>query len=141
MSAIWAMAFAPFVWLAEHLLNWTITNNVYATLVLFAIAADHVLGTAYHLFWKRDFSIKKNLTGLIVKLLIVVTVGYLFEGLNEMMAGVPILKDYTITTLRLLVFLYPAGSAFNNSYEMTNKQFPPMGFMEWLKKFAKNDKN
>lgn len=101
-----------------------------------AMVVDHLLGTLFHAFWRRDFSAWKNIKGLLLKLTIVVTVGYLFEGLNTLMVEQSILKDYTIMVLRLMVFLYPAMSAFKNSYIMTGKRFPPMALMEKLEKFA-----
>ena len=136
MLAIISLTITPFVWLLEKLTAWHMENGDYALFVLTAVAIDHLLGTAYHAFWKRDFSIKKNLSGLLVKTMIVVSVGYLFEGLNTLLVGASLIKSYFVISLRLMVFLYPAGSAFTNSYLITNKKFPPMGFMETLKKFS-----
>lgn len=125
-------------WIIESMTAWYIENDVYIIFTLGAILVDWTLGSIYHAFFKRDFSLKKNLLGLIFKVFIVIAVGYLFEGLNELIDKESILKDYTIITLRLMVFLYPAGSAFGNSHEMTNGKFPPMGFMGKLKKFSES---
>lgn len=135
-----SLTITPIFWLIEKITEWHVSNAVYATLVLFAIVADHVLGSIYHLFWAKDFSIKKNLSGFLLKILIVVLVGYLFEGLNHFTEAVPFFSYYTATTLRLLVFLYPASSAFKLSYEMTGRKFPPMGLMKTVIKYT-NFKN
>lgn len=131
-----ALTLTPIVWIIEKLTAWHISNSTYAIFVLGAIMADHFLGTLYHIFWRKDFSFIKNLSGLVVKVMAVVLVGYLFEGLNELIVGVSFFKEYTITVLRLTVFLYPANSAFELSYKMTNKKFPPMGLMERIKQFT-----
>ena len=136
MLTIISLTITPLVWLLEKLTAWHMENSDYAIFVLTAVAIDHLLGSVYHAFWKRDFSIKKNLGGLLIKTMIVVSVGYLFEGLNTILEGSSFIKSYFVISLRLMVFLYPAGSAFSNSYLITNKKFPPMGFMETLKKFS-----
>lgn len=133
-----ALMVSPLTWLLDKLSIWHLENETYVTFVVGAIVVDHLLGSAYHAFWKRDFSLKLNVTGLILKLFIVVSVGYLFEGLNMLMAHESVLKDYTVMVLRLMVFLYPAGSAFGNSYEMTGRKFPPVGFMDKLKQFSES---
>lgn len=133
-----ALLISPFAMAIDKILEWQEVNVGYAILVLTAVAIDHILGTVYHAFWTKDFCFKKNVKGLVIKLLIVVSVGYLFEGLNMLMEDATFIVDYTLMTLRVMVFLYPAGSAFSNTYVMTNKKFPPMGFMEWLKRFTEN---
>lgn len=136
-TIIMSFALSPVTWFLDRLTQWTIDNEEYVAIIVFAIAIDHLLGTLYHAFWAKDFSLKKNVSGLMVKLVIVVTMGYLFEGLNELMHDHEGLKEYTIMVCRLMVFLYPAGSAFRNSYEMTGRRFPPIGFMEKLEEFSK----
>jgi hypothetical protein len=117
---------------------WVIDNSTYIQLVLGAIAIDHVLGSIKHLFWTQDFEFRKNLTGLSIKIGLVVAVGFLFEGLNELVHEHSIIKDYLTTTTRIVVFLYPAGSAFSNSSVISGGKFPPIGWMERLKKFQTN---
>lgn len=135
---MFSLMISPITWILERLNEWHIGNSDYVAFVIGAIAIDHILGSMYHAFWLRDFSMKKNIYGLITKLVIVLCVGYLFEGLDALMVESSILKDYTVMVLRLMVFLYPASSAFQNSYEMTGKKFPPMAFMEKLKKFSES---
>lgn len=140
LFSIMALAFAlsPITYLLDKFSTWQIANEDYVSFVVGAIVVDHLLGSVYHAFWKRDFSLRKNLVGLMLKLFIIITMAYLFEGLNALMSEKSILKDYTIMILRLMVFLYPAGSAFGNSYEMTGRKFPPVGFMEKIKQFSES---
>lgn len=132
-----ALALSPLTWIIEKLGQWQVDNSTYVSFVIGAIAVDHILGSIYHAFFARDWSIKENVKGLLIKLLIVISIGYLFEGLDGLMVS-SILKEYTIMVLRLMVFLYPATSAFHNSYAMTGQKFPPMAFMEKLKRFSEN---
>lgn len=136
-SFLLAVTISPATWLLDTLTSWHLQNQTYVAIVVGAIAADHLIGSIYHAWWAKDFTIKDNVKGLIIKLTMVVTVGYLFEGLNVLMRDADMLKDYTIMMLRLMVFLYPAGSAFSNSYIITGGKFPPLGFMEWFKKLNK----
>lgn len=133
-----SLCLSPVAWLVDTFAQWQVNNSTYLGFVLGAIAIDHLLGSLYHAFWLRDFCIKKNLGGLFTKMVIVVSVGYLFEGLDALTPEATILKDYTVTVLRLMVFLYPAMSAFGNSYEMTGRKFPPYDIMEKLRKFTEN---
>lgn len=127
---------SPFTFVINKITEWHLNNAAYASLVLGAIIIDHFVGTVYHAFFKRDFSMRKNITGLMIKIFVVIAMAYLFEGLNILMSQESILKDYTVMVLRLMVFLYPAGNAFGNTYEITGKKFPPVGFMNKLKQFS-----
>ncbi|WP_281991400.1 hypothetical protein [Aquimarina aggregata] len=133
-----SLSLSPFAYGIEKITNWTLENEAYVVFVLGAIVVDHILGSAKHLFVQRDFSLKENLIGLIKKVGLVITVGFLFEGVNYIVQGESFVKNYTIIVLRLAVFLYPAGSAFWNSYIITNGKFPPVGFIDAIKKFNVN---
>ena len=114
---------------------WYIDNETYVLWVLFAIASDHLVGSLYHAFWKRDFSLKENIKGLLIKLTMVVVVGLLFEGLGQIINKAELIKSYLLISLRVAVFLYPTMSVLFNVYEMTKKKFPPSWVMEKLKSF------
>ena len=64
--------------------------------------------------------------------------GLLFEGVNHIIVAENFITDYLTIVLRLLVFMYPAGSAFVNSSTITNGKFPPSGFIQKLTKFQEN---
>lgn len=134
---------SPFLLTFEKIANWTIENSEYIVWVLGAVIIDHLLGTIKHLWFTRTFSMKKNVTGMMVKLALVVAGGFLFEGLNQLIdpnAGkmAEYTKDYLTITTRIIVFLYPAGSAFSNMSIISGGKFPPVGWMERLKKFQTN---
>ena len=133
-----AASISPLAFIVEQISDWSITNSTYILFVFAAIILDHILGTLIHLFIKRDFTIKKNVIGLVVKVGLVIAVGFLFEGINYITVGENFIKDYLTIVLRLLVFMYPAGSAFVNSSTITNGKFPPSGFMSKLTKFQEN---
>lgn len=117
---------------------WIIDNAVYIKLVLFAIGIDHFLGTIKHLFWTKDFHFKKNILGLLIKTGLVVCCGVLFEGLNTLIHEDNLIKSYLTTTTRIIVFLYPAGSAFSSSSVISGGKFPPIGWINKLRKFQQN---
>lgn len=135
-----ALAFAtsPMAYVFEQVTKWTITNSVYVEFVLFAIIIDHLLGTIIHAFIKKDFTLKKNVIGLITKIGLAITMGLLFEGINHIVKEASFVKEYLIVVLRLTVFLYPAGSAFMNSSIITKGKFPPIGIINKIKSFQEN---
>ncbi len=114
--------------------NWLIENDVYIKFVCFAIAADHIIGTIVHIWWKHDFSVKKNTVGLIIKLFCVFAVGVLFEGMRYISTD-NIVSEYLSIVTRLTVFLYPTFGALKNIAIMTNGKFPPLGWIEKLTRF------
>lgn len=130
---------SPFLLLIESIIDnltaWSIGNSTYIQVVLMAIIIDHVLGSIKHLFWTKDFSMKKNLTGIVIKVGLTIMCGFLFEGLNHLITEKSIVKDYLTITTRCVVFLYPAGSAFSNSSVISGGKFPPVGWMNKLKRF------
>jgi len=132
-----AAAFSPIAYVSNKILHWSIANETYIWFVLIAIVVDHILGTILHLI-NRDFDLKKNITGLFTKIGLVVAMGFLFEGINEIVEEDSFVKSYLIITLRLTVFMYPAGSAFSNSSILTKGKFPPIGWMNKFKKFQEN---
>lgn len=129
---------SPFIFAIGKLNIWVIANIDYISIVLGAIAIDHVLGTIKHGFFLRDFTIKKNLVGVMTKIGLVIACGFLFEGLNVLVHRDTVIKDYLTITTRIIVFLYPAGSAFSSSSVISGGKFPPMGWMEKLRRFQTN---
>lgn len=129
------LALSPFAYIFNKIINWGLSNQDYIYLVLGAIVIDHVLGSFYHALIKRDFTWKKNFTGIAIKISLVIMVGFVFEGLNHITKTDSFLQEYLIIVTRVSVFLYPAGSALMNSAEITGGVFPPLGWINWLKKF------
>lgn len=119
----------------EPIRCWFLNNNGYIRFVLFAIALDHIIGTLIHLFWKHDFSIKRNALGLLLKLFAVFAVTVVFEGINFIYAEENILSQYLSITTRLIVFLYPAVGVLKNLSIMTNGKFPSIGMIKKIARF------
>lgn len=128
---------SPIALIWEKLSKWGLDNSEYITFVLIAIAVDHILGTFKYLSLKQ-FSLKKNIVGLMTKIGLVVACGLLFEGLNVILTHETLIKDYLTITTRLIVFLYPAGSAFGNSTFLSGGKFPPQSWLDKLKSFQNN---
>jgi hypothetical protein len=130
------LSFPAFIF--EMVVKWGVNNSDYVGFCMLAIVIDHILGTIRHLFIDKDFTIKQNIKGMVIKIGLVVCVGLLFEGLNSIVKSDSIIKEYLIMTTRLMVFLYPAGSAFGNSSILSGGKFPPTSWIDKLKKFQKN---
>lgn len=137
-ALILGVSTSPIAIMMENIMSWSIANQEYIYFVLMAIIIDHLLGSWLHAFVKHDFSIKKNIQGLFIKIGLTVAMGFLFEGINHLIQEESFVKSYLIIVLRLTVFLYPAGSAFMNSSVITQGKFPPIGWINKIKAFNEN---
>lgn len=137
-TVILGAVFSPFVYAFDNINAWSLLNKDYIFAVLLAIMIDHLVGSIYHGFKARDFSLKKNIIGLTLKLSLCTFNGVLFELLNGMTVNHKWLYDYLLLVTRLIVFLYPFTSAMINSSKLTNGVFPPIGWMEKITNFNKN---
>ena len=128
----------PFIFVWEKLSKWGITNQDYVMIVVSAILIDWFFGVWKHLK-KKTFSFKKNVGGLILKLTLCVGAGMLFEGLNSIVKDSAdiIVVSLTIVT-RVIVFLYPAVSAWQNIYIVSDERFPPKAWMDKINRFNEN---
>lgn len=129
-----SVSISPFVALAEKITLWTVANSDYILWVLWAILVDWIVGVIYHIKIK-DFNWGKNALGVSLKIGLALFAGSLFEGLPYFIKHESLVSDILIVTTRLAVFLYPAGSAFMNMYEVTDGAFPPIGFIKKIKLF------
>lgn len=118
--------------------KWRLDNSDYIFVVLGAIIIDHALGTIKHAFYDRDFELKKNIVGLLTKVSLVLIGGFLFEGMNTIVTKDSMIKDYLEIVTRLMVFIYPAGSAFTNMSVISKGKFPPASWLLKLNQFNKN---
>lgn len=133
-----SLAVTPFLFIWDKIVKWGIPNQDYILIVLMAILLDWFFGIIKHL-QKRTFSFKKNASGLILKIALTVGAGMLFEGLNSIVkdsADIVVLS-LTIVT-RVIVFLYPAVSAWQNIYVVSGERFPPKAWMDRINKFNEN---
>jgi hypothetical protein len=133
-----SLAVSPILFIWDKIAKWGISNQDYILIVLMAILLDWFFGIIKHL-QKRTFSFKKNASGLILKIALTVGAGMLFEGLNSIVkdsADIVVLS-LTIVT-RVIVFLYPAVSAWQNIYVVSGERFPPKAWMDRINKFNEN---
>ncbi len=128
---IWTRISAGFI-------SWLDLNFAYLMLVFGAIMIDHAFGTYKHLKIDKDFNWQNNIKGLFLKLTIAICGAFLFEGIDHIITKETIIKDYIQMVCRLIVFLYPAGSAFGNMSVVTNGKFPPKSWIDRLNKFNEN---
>ncbi|KAF2518244.1 hypothetical protein E0W68_09475 [Flavobacterium salilacus subsp. salilacus] len=62
----------------------------------------------------------------------------LFEIIHNVVKEATLIYDYLKIVTRLIVILYPAGSAFMNMSALTNGVFPPLGWITKIKAFNKD---
>lgn len=129
---------SPFILIWDKLVKWGIPNQDYILIVLGAILFDWFFGMWKHLK-KRTFSFKQNAYGLIIKISLTTGAAFLFEGLGSIVkdsADIIVLSLTTVT--RVIVFLYPAVSAWQNIYIVSDERFPPKAWMDRINKFNEN---
>ncbi|WP_353119516.1 hypothetical protein [Myroides odoratus] len=127
----------------DKLDKWLDESIDYVLIALFLVAADHFLGTVYHLFFKRDFSWMKNIVGLLIKLTMVLVGGLIFESLTHITKEQDLVYGYLKMTTRLIVCLYPGSSGLKNVNNITKGVFPGkalVGVFEGFKKDLNLDK-
>ena len=128
----------PFIFLWDKLVKWGIPNQDYILIVLGAILVDWAFGIWKHLK-KRTFSFKQNAIGLIVKIALTTGAAFLFEGLGSIVKDSADIIVVSLTTVtRVIVFLYPAVSAWQNIYIVSDERFPPKAWMDRINKFNEN---
>ncbi len=133
-----ASTLSPFTVIFSKFIDWSIGNSIYLIFTLGAIIVDHFLGTIVHKWIKRDFSWKLNAIGLLTKVGMVVCASFLFEGVEHILDSESIVKDYINILLRMVVFIYPMGSALSNMSIITKGKFPPVGLMKRISIFEKD---
>ena len=117
--------------------DWSVSNQDYIAGVLACIAIDHLLGSIYHAFKLNDFTFRKNITGLLTKLMLCVVAAILFEVIRNTVKEVSFVYAYLKNITRLMIILYPAGSAFLTMSALTKGLFPPLGWINKLTAFNK----
>lgn len=125
---------APLWYIWNKIVDWTLDNQDYMYFVLGAIFIDWIFGTVKHAFIDRDFDWKDNAIGLVTKIGLAVAGGFLFEGVNHLVGSDNILADTLRIVTRLVVFLYPAISAWKNMHIVSGGKFPPK---IWITKTGK----
>lgn len=125
-------------WCIEKVTQWTITNGEYMGAVLVCILIDWIVGSLYHALKLRDFTLKRNALGLLLKLSMCAGGGILFEIIQMVLHQATFAYESLKIITRLVVILYPAGSAFMNMSALTGGAFPPIGWIKKIKAFNEN---
>lgn len=135
-----AISISPVIWLYERLFNWGFENLDYITIVMGAILIDYISGTIKHIWFTKNektgrptFTLKGNAVGLILKLGLAVAGGFLFEGLSHLTREASFFETPLRIITRVVVFMYPAISAWENIYIVSGEKFPPK---KWMEKFG-----
>jgi len=118
--------------------NWIELNGSYVQIALGVIALDHLLGSYVHKFEINDFNIKKNITGFMIKISMVIAFGFMMEGLAHITIEDDFIYRYIKMSGRILVILYPAISAMKNMKIITKGVFPPDAIVGKLENFTKD---
>lgn len=134
-TALLAFPLGTFTWCFSEIIHWSVSNRGFMAGVLTCIAIDHIIGSFYHAFKLRDFCFRKNIAGLLYKLGLCASSVILFEIIHTTLKDVNWAYEYLKTITRLIVILYPAGSAFMNMSALTNGVFPPLGWIKKIKNF------
>lgn len=137
-TAVLAVPFSIVTWIISAIAHWSISNSDYIAGVLICIAIDHIVGSIYHAVKAKDFTFKKNAAGLITKLAMCAGAAILFEIIHNVVKEATLVYEYLKIVTRLIVILYPAGSAFMNMSALTNGVFPPLGWISKIKTFNKD---
>lgn len=138
VAAVTGFFAATVAWFNDSVGLWLDGSRGYMVVVLGTVAVDHLLGSLVHWLWKRDFSWLKNIGGFALKLLLVICMGFMFEGLAHIVSEDNFLYAYLKVAGRLIVFLYPFRSACLNSSIMTNGAIPPLAFINKITGFQKS---
>lgn len=125
-----------FVW--DRISSWGIGNSDYILLVMGAILIDYIFGTIKHIWFVKDFTFKGNAIGLVMKLGLAVAGGFLFEGLSHLTKESELVFGILKVTTRVIIFMYPAISAWENIYLVSGEKFPPKAWMDRLNIFGKS---
>lgn len=121
-------------YIGEKITNWAITDSDYILAVSACVLIDLFIGIWKHLK-DGDFNLGKLAKGLVLKIGLCAAALITFELMNMIVKEVSLVYDYLKVITRMVVVLYPAGSAFMNMSDITGGVFPPIGWINKIKKF------
>jgi len=138
-SVFMGVILTPFASIFPSLQLWLTINAIYLQLVTLALILDLIIGIYVHALKFKDFSLKKMVTGFLSKAFLTVAGLVLFEIFKALFKENNVeIGDYVKLTIALVVVSYPLFSAFGNLSEATNGKFPPVGWMNRIRKFQEN---
>ena len=132
---------SPLAWFSEFIRDNIIFSPKFAVGLVILLLADLLAGVIKHLKL-HTFDWAELFKGVSVKIAITIMGMAVFKSLAnfEEFDSLPSIRDYIILVGKIGNFLYIGGSAFNNMYIVTGGKFPPMAWMQRMKKFS-NDLN
>jgi len=138
-SAMFTIMLSPFVYIFDFVRDFLIPEKYFFQTVIFLCLADAGMGILKSIKLRR-FSMLLLVVGLATKLgvsYIAIQIFQAFSSPQEFINS-PDARNYFVLTWKLLVMFYPALSAFNNIFYVSNKKFPPLWWMMRMQNFNKD---
>ena len=138
-SAMFTIMLSPFVYIFDFVRDFLIPEKYFFQTVIFLCLADAGMGILKSIKLRR-FSMLLLVVGLATKLGVSYVVVQIFQALSSPQEFInsPDARNYFVLTWKLLVMFYPALSAFNNIFYVSNKKFPPLWWMMRMQNFNKD---
>lgn len=138
-SAMFTIMLSPVVYIFDFARDFLIPEKYFFQTVIFLCLADAGMGILKSIKLRR-FSMLVLVVGLATKLGASYVVVQIFQALSSPQEFInsPDARNYFVLTWKLLVMFYPALSAFNNIFYVSNKKFPPLWWMIRMQNFNKD---
>ena len=138
-SAMFTIMLSPVVYIFDFVRDFLIPEKYFFQTVIFLCLADAGMGILKSIKLRR-FSMLILVVGLATKLGASYVVVQIFQALSSPQEFInsPDARNYFVLTWKLLVMFYPALSAFNNIFYVSNKKFPPLWWMMRMQNFNKD---
>jgi len=138
-SAMFTIMLSPVVYIFDFARDFLIPEKYFFQTVIFLCLADAGMGILKSIKLRR-FSMLVLVVGLATKLGVSYVVVQIFQALSSPQEFInsPDARNYFVLTWKLLVMFYPALSAFNNIFYVSNKKFPPLWWMMRMQNFNKD---
>ncbi len=138
-SAIFTIMLSPVVYIFDFVRDFLIPEKYFFQTVIFLCLADAGMGILKSIKLRR-FSMLVLVVGLAIKLGVSYVVVQIFQALSSPQEFINSsdARNYFVLTWKLLIMFYPALSAFNNIFYVSNKKFPPLWWMMRMQNFNKD---
>lgn len=138
-SAMFTIMLSPVVYIFDFARDFLIPEKYFFQTVIFLCLADAGMGILKSIKLRR-FSMLVLVVGLATKLGASYVVVQIFQALSSPQEFINSTdaRNYFVLTWKLLVMFYPALSAFNNIFYVSNKKFPPLWWMMRMQNFNKD---
>lgn len=138
-SAMFTIMLSPVVYIFDFARDFLIPEKYFFQTVIFLCLADVGMGILKSIKLRR-FNMLVLVVGLATKLGVSYVVVQIFQALSSPQEFInsPDARNYFVLTWKLLVMFYPALSAFNNIFYVSNKKFPPLWWMMRMQNFNKD---